>query len=175
MALFSTIGGKLWPARRFWHPSSRSAKTDSPSFLWQRKQIVCLPPIGNSLDVLDASVAVDMDPSAFEQRVTVWTPHGLFPVLFDVGDHFFPGAVAALGHLSGVVNAIPPEMADMFVPCAASHPARRTFNCCCHFKTLYVKRLNGKVRCRRTCSIDTKNSLVKQKKCVYSELCEMEN
>jgi hypothetical protein len=109
----------------------------SASFLGQRQQIVSLPSICNGLDILDAPVAMDMNPCASELRIAVGAPHRKIAILFDVGNHFLPRAITALGYISRLINPVTPEMADVLMPCASRHPASRTFNCCCHGEALY--------------------------------------
>ena len=73
-----------------------------------------------------------MHPGTFELRVAIRAPHRVVAAFLNVGNHFFPCAEATLNDFSRVINLIPPEMADVFMPCAASHPTCRTSNGCCH-------------------------------------------
>lgn len=87
---------------------------------------------------------MDMDPCAFNLRIAVGAPHGFFPVCLDVSDHLLPGAVAAFCRFPGIINTIPPEMANVLMARLASHPARRALNFCCHDKALYESAKNEK-------------------------------
>lgn len=62
----------------------------------QTQQVVGFATIGHSLHVLDAAVAMDMDPGASELRVAVRAPDGLISVRLDVRDHLLARAAAVL-------------------------------------------------------------------------------
>jgi hypothetical protein len=83
------------------------------SFLRQGKQVVSLATVGNRLDILDASVAVDMNPSPLKLRIPVRAPHRGVSVLLDVSHHLLPGANTAFEHFTRLLDAITPEMADV--------------------------------------------------------------
>lgn len=142
------------------------------SFFWQRQQVVGSSAVRHSLHILNAPVVVDVHPSARKLRIAIRAPHRVVAILFNEGNHFFPCVNPTLDDPFRIIDLIPPEVADVFMPRAASHPASRTFYCCCHGEALSESAKKWKVRCRRTCSIATKNPLVKQKKYVYSEHCE---
>jgi len=83
-------------------------------------------------------IGVDMDPCALELWAAIRAPHRVVAILLDELDHFLARVHAALDDFLGVINLVPPEVADVFMPCAARHPTRCTFDCCCHSHNPYI-------------------------------------
>jgi hypothetical protein len=88
----------------------------------QRQQVVSLSTVCNRLDVLDAAIAVNMNPGTGELWVAIGTPDGLIAVLLYVRDHLVACRRAGLAGIGSIRVSDPPQHADVFVPLSAGHP-----------------------------------------------------
>ena len=89
----------------------------------QRQQIVGLSSISDRLNVLGIYVVVDMYPRALYLGIAIRAPHRVITVFFDVAYHLLARGKPALQSLPRLIDLIPPQVTDVFMPWATCHTA----------------------------------------------------
>jgi len=93
----------------------------------QGQQVVSLATVYDGLHVLDASVAVNVNPGSSEVRVAVRAPNGLIAVRFNVRNHLLSRAITALRSLLVAYTFDPPKVADVLMARATAHALANAF------------------------------------------------